>query len=298
MKDKKKSYLLALLVVFFWATVPSAFKLSLRYLTVQELLFYSTLVSTLALFIILVAQKKVVLVKSFKPRDYWFSALLGFLNPFFYYLVLFRAYSLLPAQQAQPLNLTWGIWLVLISIPLLKQKIRLLDLLALLICFAGVWVISTEGNLAHLKITHPLGVFLALGSSIIWAFYWVLNVRDRKDPLLRLWVNFCAGLVLISIVVLPGFRVPPLAGVLGAVYVGLFEMGIAFFFWLTALKLAESTVNVTILIYFVPFLAFVFIHLFLGEKILVSSVIGAGLIVLGTLVNKYGEWRRQGKNFP
>ena len=31
----------------------------------------------------------------------------GFLNPFLYYIILFKAYSLLPAQEALSLNYTW-----------------------------------------------------------------------------------------------------------------------------------------------------------------------------------------------
>jgi len=52
------------------------------------------------------------------------SALLGLINPFIYYLILLKAYQLLPAQVAQPLNMIWPIILVFLSIPLLGQKIK------------------------------------------------------------------------------------------------------------------------------------------------------------------------------
>ena len=79
-------------------------------------------------------------------REYLFSAALGFLNPFFYYLVLFKAYSLLPAQVAQPINMTWPILLTIISIPLLGQKITLKSIAALVISFSGVILISSQGG--------------------------------------------------------------------------------------------------------------------------------------------------------
>ncbi|NJK98814.1 MAG: EamA family transporter, partial [Bacteroidales bacterium] len=50
--------------------------------------------------------------------------MLGFLNPLLYYLVLFKAYSLLPAQIAQPLNYTWPLILVILSIIFLSKNIR------------------------------------------------------------------------------------------------------------------------------------------------------------------------------
>jgi drug/metabolite transporter (DMT)-like permease len=297
LNNVKKSYLLTGLVILCWATIPSAFKISLRYLTVYQLLFFSTAVSMAAIFFIIVIQKKLPLFKQMAPRDYCQSALLGFLNPFAYYLIVFKAYDLLPAQQAQPLNMIWGVVLVLISIPVLKQRIRVLDLIAVFISFLGVLVISTEGNVSHIQVKHPLGVGLALGSSLVWAVYWVLNVRDRKDPLVRLFLNFAfawifalvAGLWIFNIG-LPGWQ-----GWLGAGYVGLFEMGIAYFLWLLALKLAANTASVTILIYISPFLSFVFVHLLVGERILLSSVMGAALIVLGIVINKFRELRGPGR---
>ena len=239
------------------------------------------------------------LIKAFKKRDYLFSALLGFLNPFLYYLVIFKAYSLLPAQMAQPLNMIWGIVLVLISIPILKQKVRLIDLVALLICFAGVVVISTEGDLSGFQVKNPLGVFLAVGSSLIWSFYWVLNVKDRRDPVVRLFLNFLFGfffILLLNVFFIFPLKVPALEGLIGAFYVGLFEMGLAFALWVKALKLSEAFVDVTILIYIVPFISFIFIHIFVGELIKVSSIVGAVFIVVGILINKYKK-KTQVKHF-
>jgi drug/metabolite transporter (DMT)-like permease len=288
MTNKGRAYLLALTVVFFWSTVASAFKLSLRYLSVIELLLYSTFFSAAVLFLIIVLQKKMTLIKALNKRDYLYSLLLGFLNPFLYYLVIFKAYSLLPAQMAQPLNMIWGIVLVLISIPILKQKVRLIDMAALLISFAGVVVISTEGDLSSFQVRSPLGVLLAVGSSLIWSFYWVFNVKDRQDAMVRLFLNFVFGFafILLSVLFMLPLKAPAFEGILGAFYVGLFEMGLAFALWVKALKLSDATVDITILIYIVPFISFIFIHIFVGEIIKVSSVVGAVFIVAGILINK------------
>ncbi|MGB2697415.1 MAG: DMT family transporter, partial [Candidatus Zixiibacteriota bacterium] len=145
MERQKQAYTYAIITILFWSTMASAFKVSLRYVDFLQLLFYSSFVSILVLFFILLIQNKFHLLKSYTGKDYLHSALLGFLNPFIYYVVLFKAYSLLRAQEAQPLNYTWQIMLVLLSIPLLKQKIKPLGILAIFISFFGVFVISTQG---------------------------------------------------------------------------------------------------------------------------------------------------------
>jgi drug/metabolite transporter (DMT)-like permease len=290
MEKQKKAYLFASLAILFWATSASAFKICLDRLRtpVLPLLFGASLASSVALLLNLLLSGKAGRLKKLSKEDFIRSAFLGFLSPFLYYTILFKAYSILPAQQAQPLNFVWPLMLVLLSIPLLKQKIRAKDIVAILISFFGVLVISTEGHLRQFKLNDPFGVALAIGSSIPWALYWIYNMRDKQDEVLRLFLNFAFAsvYVLFLILLLGGFQAPSLKGAFGMVYVGLFEMGITFLIWLKALKLARSTASVTSLIYLVPFLSFVVIHFVLGERILPSTVIGAIFIVGGIIFQK------------
>ncbi len=288
MDNQKKAYLCAAMVVLLWATAASAFKISLRHIDVLSLLFYASVVSTLVFFVHLLLSKKLNLLRTFSKSDYLHSALLGFLNPFLYYTVLFKAYSLLPAQEAQPLNFIWPIMLVLLSIPLLGQKIGLKDILATFICFAGVLVISTRGDILGLRFTNVTGVCLATGSSIIWALFWIYNVRDNRDETARMFLNFAFGSVVtfLAMLLFADAKIPSPRGLLGAAYVGLFEMGITFLLWLKALKLSKTTAHVTNLIYLVPFLSLVVISLAVGEKILPSTVVGLVFIVAGIVLQK------------
>ena len=121
MKRQAQAYFYALITILFWATVASAFKITLRYLDFTHLVFYSSATSLVILFVILLSQNKMSLLKEYSKQDYYYSAMLGFLNPFFYYLILFKAYELLRAQEAQPLNQTWGIVLPILSIILLMN---------------------------------------------------------------------------------------------------------------------------------------------------------------------------------
>ncbi|WP_027370235.1 DMT family transporter [Desulfovermiculus halophilus] len=283
MRQQAKATILALTTVLIWSTVASAFKLSLRLLTVQELLLYSSACSVVVLGLVIAAQGRLRQLAHISGRDVWLSAGLGFLNPFAYYCVLFQAYDLLPAQEAQPLNYTWAITLSLLSVPLLKQPLRLIDLCALAVSYSGVYVISTRGDLWSLEFSNPLGVGLALGSTIIWALYWILNTRDALDPACRLFLNFIFGTLFVgaALALTQGFSVPPLKGLLGALYVGALEMGITFVLWSMALKLSQSAAQVSIFIYLSPFLSLVFIHFLVGETILPSTFVGLILIVIG-----------------
>ena len=202
MESQKRAYIYAITEVLMWATVASAFKISLRHLDFLQLLLYASMVSIAVLFVILLVQNKLSLLKGYSRRDYAHSLMLGFLNPFVYYTVLFKAYSLLPAQEAQPLNYTWPIMLVLLSIPLLRQKIGFRSILGIVISFVGVLVISTHGGFIEFRFTNWLGVLLALGSSVIWALFWIYNIKDERDVVAKLFLSFLFGSILAFISVL------------------------------------------------------------------------------------------------
>jgi len=214
------------------------------------------------------------------------SLYLGLLNPFGYYFILLRAYELLPAQVAQPLNFIWPLILVLLSVPLLGEKITAKGVLALLISFGGVILISSEGNISSIEIKSPIGVMLALSSSVIWALYWILNLRNSKlDPVVRLFFNFLFATIysFAAGLFFSDFWSINLMGIFGSLYVGSFEMGITFVLWLKALSMAESKAKLSNIIYLVPFVSLVFIHFFVGEQIYWTTIVGL-LVIVGSIL--------------
>ncbi len=277
-----KSYLFAILSVFFWSTVATAFKISLRYLNYYQLLFISSLTAFIVQFFLLLFQRNFKLIK----QSFLNSLLFGFLNPFLYYLILFKAYSLLPAQIAQPLNFTWPIVLTFFSIIFLKEKVKLLNFLALILSFFGVLIISSYGRFFDLKNVNLLGVILTLSSSFVWALYWILNLKDERKEEVKLFANFFFGVIFILIFLLSTnkFSFPKFNHLLGGIYVGIFEMGITFFFFLKALRLSENKAKINNLIYLTPFLSLIFINFVLKEKVYFTTIIGLFLIILGILL--------------
>lgn len=288
MTNQGKAYLFAGIAIFFWSTVATAFKIALRHIDFVQLLFIATWTSFIFYLVFAILQGKVATIVRSSLKEYMYSALLGLINPFVYYLILFKAYSLLPAQVAQPLNMIWPIVIVFLSIPLLRQKIAGRSFLALFISFAGVYLVSSQGKPFSFEIDEPLGIILAAGSSIIWSFYWILNVRDSRDEVQKLLLSFFFAAIYISILfpLIADYKSIDLTGVLTAVYAGLFEMGITFLLWLKALQLTTTTDKISNLVYLAPFFSLILIHIFVGESIYWTTVAGLFLIVGGILIEK------------
>jgi drug/metabolite transporter (DMT)-like permease len=285
---QKKAYIYAGIAVFMWSTAGSAFKVTLRHISPLQMLWFAAFTSVVVLFTILVIQKKTGLLRQSSLKDVGRSAVLGFMNPFIFYIVLFKAYDLLLTQEAMVLNFTWPITLTILSIPVLKQKISLRSIIAILISFAGIVVIGTNGHVADLKFSNTTGVMLALGSTFIWSVFWLMNMKDQRDEVVKLFLNFATGFVYITILVfVTGQAVMPgPEAIAGSVYIGIFEMGVAYVLWLMALQLSSTTARVSNLIFLAPFLSLVIISVVVGEQILASTLYGLVLIVGGIALQK------------
>lgn len=294
MTNGKKALACGLAAVAIWSTVASAFKIALRHLDPLQLLLCACAASIIALGAILSIQGKLGKPFCMGRRETIRCILLGTLNPFLYYVILFKAYDLLPAQEAQPINYTWAVTLSLLSVPLLGQKLSLKDLAAILLGYFGVVVISTHGAPLSMQFSNLTGVALALGSTLIWALYWIFNTRSRTDPIAGLFLGFLAGFPLILAATLAFSKLPALTvkSLAAATYVGFFEMGITFALWITAMKHAAQpdgggTTRLANLIFLSPFLSLILIHFLVGEDILPATVAGLGFIIAGNALMQY-----------
>ncbi len=288
MKSQGVAYKYALTAIFFWSTVATAFKVSLQYLSPFELVLYASLTSTFVLSLIIFIQKKFNAVKVHIKENFKSVLLLGSINPFLYYLILFKAYDILPAQEAQAINYTWALMLAFLSVIFLKQKLTLNDIVAGIVCYFGVLIISTKGEPFSLNFSNMDGVMLALLSTVLWSMYWILNTKSKVDSIVGLFSNFLVSMPIIIIYYLftQPIELPSLTGLLAASYVGIFEMGITFFFWLKAMQHAISTSKIANLIFISPFISLIFIYFIVGETIYPSTIVGLTTIVFGLIIQQ------------
>jgi len=289
--SQKHATLYGLAAVMCWSTVATAFKLSFNYVTPMQLILLASCVSWVFLICVLAVQKRLSHLFSQTKRGYGWSVVFGMMNPSLYYFLLLTAYNLLPAQEAQALNYSWAIVMSLLAVPLLAQRLSRFDVIAVVLCYSGVLVIATQGDVLSLEFNNLTGVMFALVSTVVWSLYWILNQRDEREPIIGLCLNFSFAIPLICLAAfitgdLQSLPSADWRGFAGGVYVGIFEMGLAFVLWLKAMKLAENTAKIANLIFIAPFVSLIFISFFLGETILLSTVVGLVLIILGLVVQQ------------
>ncbi|KOO05657.1 DMT family transporter [Vibrio hepatarius] len=292
--DERRALGFGLAAVLLWSTVATAFKLTLAEFTPIQMLTIASIVSALALTVICAVRGKLASILSTFLSNPWYYLLLGLINPLAYYLILFKAYDLLPASQAQAINYSWAITLTLMAALFLGQKIRKQDWVACSLSYFGVIVIATKGDILGLNFESPLGVGLALLSTLLWAGYWILNAKNKADPIVAVLLGFLVAIPFaIGISIYEGTSWQQISpqGWLAVTYVGLFEMGVTFVLWLSALKLTQNTARISNLIFASPFVSLILLATIIGEEIHPTTLIGLVLIISGLVIQqiKFGK---------
>ncbi len=283
MKEKTEGYLYLGLCILFWASIPIASKKILVELNNLEMLFYSTIFSFLILGLLMIIQKKHNEMKKISLKEYLNMAFLGFLGTYLYYVLLYGAFALTTAQEGFILAYTWPILVLLLAFVILKEKITLKKILAILISFVGIIVIVTQGDpFSHLGSTNLLGDFLALLGALVFAFFSILGKKYNFDKTISAFIYFLSALVFITITVFifSPPKIPSLSIWFWLLYNGILVNGVTYIWYFHALEKVETHIVSTYL-YLTPFISLLYIWLFLDEKIMLSSIFGLIIIIFG-----------------
>jgi drug/metabolite transporter (DMT)-like permease len=162
----------------------------------------------------------------------------------------------------------------------------------LCISYGGVLVIASGGEIGSLAEGTLSGVLFALASTLAWAGYWTAGAKSALPSAAALFLHSVFSLPWITLACVLFSSLPvqlPLAAVLPAVYVGLFEMSIPFLLWMNALRSSASAAQTGSLAFFSPFLSLCWIALVLGEAVAPATVAGLCCIIGGALLQRYAK---------
>jgi len=282
MTNAHRSLFFASLTILSWSTVSTAFKLSLAAMTPLQMIAVSMTVGGLVFALVLAVAALRGELHSFRSSDAAGAVIAGPVIAV-YYFVLFQGYSLLPAQVAQPINYTWSIVLAIMLCVAHREPLSVRQVFWMLTAWAGAALIAAGGrDIGHIS---PAGIGLMIFSTLLFPLFWLLSDRSRLPQALFMLISFTGAAALSWAGVLwEGRPFPEMAAILPAVYLGFFELSLPYLFWGKALRLADSVALLGTLPMIVPFLALFWIHLFLGEPILLTTILGLTFTVAGTFL--------------
>ncbi|MFH1237746.1 MAG: DMT family transporter [Candidatus Aenigmatarchaeota archaeon] len=286
MKQLKPAYFYLALTILFWSTVPAVAKLALAELDNYQLLSYSVIVGTLSLLFINLFQRKLGLLAKYAKADYLKMFVMGILGIFLYHIFLYGSFALVPAGQANVMNYLWPVFVIVFSIPILKEKFNYKTILAVFVSFVGALIAFSGGNFYVLSGGYAAGYLLAALGAICYGLFSVLGKKfDYDKSSSMLFYHISAAVLLIpATFLLSGFVIPKsIVTVISIIILGGVVNSIGFVFWFKAIKLGHThkTAN---MVYAVPFLAMLWTYFLNSEPFSVTAIIGLVFIVAGILI--------------
>jgi drug/metabolite transporter (DMT)-like permease len=200
-------------------------------------------------------------------------------------VLLYAALAVTSASEGFILAYTWPMLVIILAFPLLKEKLTIIKLCSIFISFLGIVVIVTHGNIFALSFTSLQGDVLALGGAGVFALFSVLGKRYHYDQVVSVFMYFVTALLFIipTLFLFSSLKIPSFHVWLWLLLNGFLVNGISYIFWFKALEYGDTSI-ISNALYLTPFLSLVYIAIFLGEKILISSIVGLVIIVSGIIL--------------
>jgi drug/metabolite transporter (DMT)-like permease len=194
------------------------------------------------------------------------------------------AFSLAPRPQANVLNYTWPLWIVILGTLRGGHRFSPALLGGGLLGLAGVGL--TVGGAAlpagGLSVEQALGLALALGAGFCWASYTVWQPRFvPPGPGRMAWFCLLSAAASAALGAARGVPLLPVPGQWGAlVYIGLVPLGVAYQLWDYGARHGDLRV-LGLLSYFIPPLSTLLLALVSGAPLGAGLLAGLALILAG-----------------
>ena len=279
----KKVYSLAALTILLWSTSATVSKLLLGSLDSLQVLCISALFAALFLLILIIANGRIKLLKTYKPKDYLNIALISLPGTFLYYVFLYAGMDRMPASQAMITNYLWPIMSVVFACILLKEKMTVRKGIAIVVSFVGMMIV-VGGNFDARSST-LFGTVCCLLAAVSYGLFTALNQRFHYDKQIAMMFYNLVAFILTGLILVFTGSIPRLnlLQTVGMGYNGICNMAIASTAWAVALD-SGKTAKISNLAYITPFLSLVWAAIVLKEEISIFSILGLVVIVAGIFV--------------
>jgi drug/metabolite transporter (DMT)-like permease len=281
--------LLMLIAAFFWALGHPLGKIIVQKIHPFQLGTVTLTIGFICMILFCISTGRLKKFVRLSGRTFLLSLFIGVLGFFLYQIFTFSALKRIPASMNAILISSNVIFITLLAGLFLKEKIRFLRIVGIIIAAAGViFVIFNQGFALDSSIS-IIGCMFSIGAAIVFSLYTISAKRilEENDPVVIVTIALFSGALLLAILtsltvglgplLQAGSRLWILMGILG---VGM--IGISYPIWFTCLKRLPAS-HISLYIYMVPVFAVILSLAILGERFQWLFWLGA-ILVLGGIV--------------
>ena len=271
-----------------WATNSAVVKSLLSEIPNMQALCVGSFVAFLFLLAVNLKNGALREMKKYSLRQYGYMAVLGFTGMFLYSALYYFGLTQLTAQEACIINYLWPLMLVLFSCLLLKEKLTVMKITALICSFIGIIILSS-GGAASAGGSRGAGVFCCIAAAAFYGLFSILNKKADFDQSISMMVFWLTTALCALLTGLLSESWTPMGSMqwAGMLWLGAVINGAAYLTWALALRDADNTASVANLAYLTPFLSVIISAIFLKEGFHPRALIALIFIVGGILLQSF-----------
>jgi len=286
-RPKLTASLFALMSISFWGVSFVSTKAVLGKLDPYSLLVIRFGIGALFLFVLLLLQRHRLHISiRYVPH----LMVLGILGVFVHQVLQATALLTINASAAGWLISFSPIFTVILSLLFLHEKMNFTKAVGMVLAVTGVFIVSSTRSGQSIQFAMNIGFLLMILSTLNWAIYSVL-LKSLKIPYPPLVVTFymcVTGLILTTPFIIRNRGWENLTLLdhsewAHLLFLGIFVSGIAYWYWGKALEVLEAS-KVSMFLYLEPIATLIAAVLLLHEKVLLISVIGGIIIIIGVVI--------------
>ena len=289
--DLKSKYIYFIIIglpIIFWAFAFPLIKISLTELSPVNL-------TILRIFIVWLTFLAILTLKPFKItkldfKDFPYMFLLGFFGIVGYHLALNYGEQYISAGAASLIISTIPIFIIILALIFLSEKISFNIITGILFSSLGVIVITLYGNInVTIEINYIYSAFAVLLAAFFGAFYTVAGKKLLKKytPLsLTIYAILIGTIGLIPFINITFFTEIIELSInvwLSVICLAIFPTVISYVLWYVALNIKTASELGTYL-YLMPILSTILSFLILNERITIYFILGGFLIIIGLII--------------
>jgi drug/metabolite transporter (DMT)-like permease len=288
----RMAYIKALFAVIVWGASFIATKVAIQDISPVSVVWLRFSIGVLILGAAVSLRRELALPKG---RDLGYFALLGFIGITFHQWLQSTGLVTSQASTTAWIVATTPIFMALLAWLVLKERLSWMQSTGIGLAAIGVFLVVSKGDWSSLAAGQfgVRGDFLILLSAPNWAVFSVLSRRGlRVHPATRMMLYVMGfGWLFTTVLFFAGPGLAEIGGLTlngwaGVLFLGVACSGLAYIFWYDALQAIPAS-QVGAFLYLEPLVAVVVAGIVLGEPLLLASMVGGGIILLGVwLVNR------------
>jgi drug/metabolite transporter (DMT)-like permease len=187
----------------------------------------------------------------------------------------------------------WPIFIVFLSLIILKEEFTKKKLLSVILGFLGVSLVITKGDFSSLDFGQIDVLLIVMLGAIAFALFSVLSKIVKVNATNAVMIYFFSAIIysIISVQSFSEFTLPSAKDWISILINGAFLNGISYLFWVKALKTFDAS-KVAPFIFTTPILSAFFLIIFFDEPILLIYFVGLFLVIISGLISSIKRKKR------